>query len=619
MESLESLFYSSITSKNIDKYIKITREEDIRNLPNNAEAKYELLRGNVTSNIVADLSELKGVEDLGDSIKVLAGTKWRDIIGYSPELWSIIDFSVGGTISLGDEGFGYNEFGELANRVTVEAYLNGEKYTGKYKGGIIYAVYIKKENKPLIFKQYSGSEDIVLSKAKSLLSENILPFRDISLIKDNEGTRLIVSYTQVREILVKRYIDGFSATSPFYPELSSIGKYIYMGKTNLQNISFNLLENSKYAYFTFRGNSVYYVISSDVKLNIPSASQEYAFDKFNGCILCGKCVNECPHSYQRGSIVFSPLGFFVLSAIGKEAQVSNCHLCGICEEVCPVDLNIVNLLKQKSALNSKVSNVQLTFPSKKSIILTAISDNLLEDALKLIKYFSLRGVKLGVITLPDPIDKIVKGQINLENARKLLENVDEIITLTPEEAGYLIVLKSVKILDITFAYSMLENIVKPLMEGKKVHFPCFYSEKKFYGCSYEMLNLANNEGYGENKVNAEITLCPLAAKKLGIKSYIDLLNINLDMSDANKLHTEISETLSTLDRVLEDAEWYKEIEPKLYEKIFSEAIDKVLLSKNYFEIFYYYLNMDKLEFKNESIKSLVKNEIEKLLRSSDKD
>jgi len=111
MESLESLFYSSITSKNIDKYIKITREEDIRNLPNNVEAKYELLRGNVTSNIVADLSELKGVEDLGDSIKVLAGTKWRDIIGYSPELWSIMDFSVGGTISLGDEGFGYNEFG----------------------------------------------------------------------------------------------------------------------------------------------------------------------------------------------------------------------------------------------------------------------------------------------------------------------------------------------------------------------------------------------------------------------------------------------------------------------------------------------------------------------------
>lgn len=619
MESLESLFYSSITSKNIDKYIKITREEDIRNLPNNVEAKYELLRGNVTSNIVADLSELKGVEDLGDSIKVLAGTKWRDIIGYSPELWSIMDFSVGGTISLGDEGFGYNEFGELANRVTVEAYLNGEKYTGKYKGGIIYAVYIKKENKPLIFKQYSGSEDIVLSKAKSLLSENILPFRDISLVKDNNGTRLVVSYTQVREILVKRYIDGFSETFPPYPQLSSIGKFIYIGKTNLRNISFDLLKNVKYAYFTFRGNSAYYVVSSDIKLDITSISQEYSLEKFNGCILCGKCVDICPHNYQRGSPIFSPLGFFALSAIGKETYVSNCHLCGICEEVCPVDLNIVDLLRQKSTLNSKVHNVQLTFPSKKSIILTAISDNLLEDALKLIKYFSLRGVKLGVITLPDPLDKVVKGQINLENVRKLLENVDEIITLTPEEARYLIVLKSVKILDITFAYSMLENIVKPLMEGKKVHFPCFYSEKKFYGCSYEMLNLANNEGYGENKVNAEITLCPLAAKRLGIKSYIDLLNINLNISDVYKLHTEISETLSTLDRVLEDAEWYKEIEPKLYEKIFSEAIDKVLLNKNYFEIFYYYLNMDKLEFKNESIKSSVKNEIEKLLRSSDKD
>ncbi|MCY0882346.1 MAG: hypothetical protein OWQ50_00655, partial [Acidianus infernus] len=231
----------------------------------------------------------------------------------------------------------------------------------------------------------------------------------------------------------------------------------------------------------------------------------------------------------------------------------------------------------------------------------------------------LRGIKLGVITLPDPLEKIVKGQINLENARKLLENVDEIITLTPEEARYLIVLKSVKILDITFAYSILENIIRPLMEGKRIHIPCFYSEKEFYGCSYEMLNLANNEGYGENKINAEITLCPLAAKRLGIKSYIDLLNINLDISDVYKLHTEISETLSSLDRVLEDAEWYKEIEPKIYEKIFLDAIDKVLLSKNYFEIFYYYLNIDKLEFKNERIKSSVKNEIEKLLRSSNKD
>ncbi|MUM65233.1 4Fe-4S dicluster domain-containing protein [Acidianus infernus] len=619
MESLESLFYSSIISKNIDKYIKITKEEDIKNLPNNVNAKYELLRGNVTSNIVADLSELKGVEDLGDSIKVLAGTKWRDVISYSPELWSVMDFSVGGTISLGDEGFGYNEFGELANRVTVEAYLNGEKYTGKYRGGIIYAIYIKKENKPLIFKQYSGSEDIVLSKVKSLLSENVLPFRDISLIKDNNGTRLVVSYTQVREILVRRYISGFSEAPHLYPQLSSIGKFIYIGKTDLLNISSDLLKNTKYAYFTFRGNSAYYVVSSDIKLDITSISQEYSIEKFNGCILCGKCVDTCPHSYQRNSPVFSPLGFFVLSTIGKETYVSNCHLCGICEEVCPVDLNIVDLIKQKSTLNSKVPNVQLTFPSKKSIILTAISDNLLEDALKLIKYFSLRGIKLGVITLPEPLEKIVKGQINLENARKLLENVDEIITLTPEEARYLIVLKSVKILDITFAYSILENIIRPLMEGKRIHFPCFYSEKEFYGCSYEMLNLANNEGYGENKINAEITLCPLAAKRLGIKSYIDLLNINLDISDVYKLHTEISETLSTLDRVLEDAEWYKEIEPKIYEKIFLDAIDKVLLSKNYFEIFYYYLNIDKLEFKNERIKSSVKNEIEKLLRSSNKD
>ncbi|BDC18426.1 4Fe-4S dicluster domain-containing protein [Acidianus sp. HS-5] len=615
MESLESLFYSSVTSKNIDKYIKITSEDDIKNLPSNTDAKYEHLRGNVSSNAIADLSELKGIQDLGDSIKVLAGTKWRETIRYSPELWSLLDFSVGGTISLGDEGFGYNEFGEIVNKLSVEAYLNGEKYVGKYKGGIIYAVYIKKENKPLKFKGYSASEDVIVAKVKSLLSENVLPFRDISVIKDNSGSRLVVSYTQIREILVKRYIDGFSDFSPFYPELSNFGKFLYIGKTELRNISSDLLKNAKYAYLTFRGSSVYYIISSDTDLKI-SSGQVYSFDKFSGCVLCGRCVEVCPHSYQRDSLVFSPLGFFTLSSIGKETEVSNCHLCGICEDVCPVDLNIVDSLKKKSTLNGKTPNIQLNLPSEKSIVLTAISDQLLEDALKIMKYFSLRGVKLGIITLPDPLDKIVKGEINTDNAKKLLEVVDEAITLTPEEARYLIPLKSIKILDITFAYSMLENNIKSLMKDRKVHYPCFYSNGKFYGCSYEMLNLANKEGYSNNKIDAEITLCPLAAKRLGIKSYIDLLNINLDTSDIDKLHNEFNEMLSTLDKVLVDAEWYKEIEPSLYDKIFIESIDKIIQSKNYFDIFYYYLNMDKLSYKNESVKQLIKNEIEKSLRSS---
>src|SRR4029079_5220690 len=71
------------------------------------------------------------------------------------------------------------------------------------------------------------------------------------------------------------------------------------------------------------------------------------------CIRCGACLNACPvyqqiggHAY--GSVYPGPIGAVItpqLSGIGKSAQVPYASsLCGACREVCPVKIDIPELL-----------------------------------------------------------------------------------------------------------------------------------------------------------------------------------------------------------------------------------------------------------------------------------
>ncbi|MEM4138718.1 MAG: 4Fe-4S ferredoxin, partial [Sulfolobaceae archaeon] len=108
-----------IKIKNIDEFSKLTGEETPR---------YDFIRGE-EGEVIADLIDLRGIEDLGDRIRVLPGTKWRDVINFSPEIFGNLDFSVGGDVHFNEPVFGFNEFGEIRNRVEVEAIINGKSYT----------------------------------------------------------------------------------------------------------------------------------------------------------------------------------------------------------------------------------------------------------------------------------------------------------------------------------------------------------------------------------------------------------------------------------------------------------------------------------------------------------
>ncbi|ARM74922.1 4Fe-4S dicluster domain-containing protein [Acidianus manzaensis] len=605
-------FFSTLTNYNVKKVITVKSEDDVKNNFVNSAPIYDFFRASkVQGETILDFTSLKGVDDLGNSIRVLAGTSWKDVIKYNPEIYLPFDFSVGGSIYFNESGFGFNEFGDFSSRVEVDAYLNGEKYTGKYKGGIIYSVYIKKENKPFKIMKISGDSKFVISRTKSLLSNSPLPFRDISIVKNEDKTSLVVSYPEIREILVKRYLQGFSTGDQIFFTAKKY-KYIYIGKTKLDSLNSDELEKANYAYISLRNNDAFYVILSDIELRVESV---FPHLNFNGCIACGNCVEVCPHSSQNNSLMFSPIGFYVLSNKSEENIVANCHMCELCEEVCVADLNIVNALKNKAKLKSVSPSLNINIPQSKSIVITAISESFIKEIFELIKFLSLKGLKLGIITIDEPLDKLIKGDIDKEKMKKILEGVDEIITLTPEESYYLQILKSVKIIEITFAYYLLNNILNESIKNMKIHYPCFYSGSKYSGCSYELLNIINGEGYGNVLPKADISLCPLASKKLGIKSYVDLLGVNIDTTISDKIYSEVLKNLDSLNQIIDDLSWYKEVNPNVFDEVIVRAIMSALEDKEYFDLLFFYMNLNKYSF-NEEIKNKVTNIVQGLLFGS---
>jgi len=77
-----NLLYSqlSLTRKSSiipERVITVKSEEDLKNITE-AVARYEYFRGS-EGKVIADLTELRGIEETDDKLKVLAGTPWRDV------------------------------------------------------------------------------------------------------------------------------------------------------------------------------------------------------------------------------------------------------------------------------------------------------------------------------------------------------------------------------------------------------------------------------------------------------------------------------------------------------------------------------------------------------------
>jgi ferredoxin len=591
-------------------------------------ARYDFIRG-MEGEFIVNLTELRGVSDLGDRIEVLPGTKWSDIIKYSPEVYGNLDFSVGGDVCFNEPVFGFNEFGEITNRVEVEALNENGVYTGKYRGGIIRKVIIRKETKKIIYMRniYDLTNlNEIIDKLKFWFSLGIPPFRDIILFKEKDKIVFQVAFPESRRTLVQKYIDEFKEDIPYFEGLRIKHRYLYSGYSNLFDLEKVLpyLKDSEYWSIRVGRRKLYFFVLSNKPLALPiqlsqycSFSQEYyGLD----CIACGKCVEVCPHKDQVGMISYSPLGFYFLSNLGFEKEVANCHMCGKCDSVCPVKLDIVESLKKSSNINGdKELKFKIDLPLKKVIVITPISQNMIKRIIKSFIFLREKGYKVGILSLNLSTDKIVKGKLEDENILNKLTGIDEIITVTPEEFYYLSVIKARKIVEISY----IEDYVVPEIKNlntMKVHEPCFLSTKMedigimVKECSHVFLDFINNED-NIKRIDAEITLCPFTAQRLGIRTPLDIV---VELDDYENLAENaleiISKKIIESDKILSDASWYKDLAPEVYNKLIKDLFSSIISSideKSLISL-YFYLSLNPLKDEiSEAIKSILNEYLSK--------
>jgi len=621
-----NLLYSqlSLTRKSSiipERVITVKSEEDLKNITEGV-ARYEYFRGS-EGRVIADLTELRGVEETDDKLRVLAGTPWRDVKDKKPEIFGNLDFSVGGSVEYGDAGFGFNEFRFIKDRVEVEAYLNGNKYVGKYKGGVIYAVLVRKENKELITKSYETNDfDALYYMLKSWFSVTFPPFRDITVQwKDGKFT-LNVSYTKLREILLSDFVKNFYEEEIIYEDASFPHKYRYFGLVDFSKLLElkERIKKSKQAILRMNFNRVYFSIYSDTFLSFPETelfptSDTIEENKLNGCIMCGKCVEVCPYSEYRGSPVYSPLGFYALQALDSAVQI-NCHMCGKCVEVCPAKLDILSDISKTATYNiQQVENKRVKeLNYKREIIITPISSGLEDRILKSLLYLHSKGSIMGIKYLDINIQDLVRGRVDWKELAKQFNGVSQLITITPEEYYYLQPLKNYAILDINYIeeYTIIDEEIKK----EELHVPCYLRnfEKKIKPskCSYAFLDILNNTNI-KSDIKAKVTLCPFTAKKLNIITPLDLLIPQINKEAVKLITSKIKKNLEDSSKILDDAKWYIGVADSVYNELSNKMYDAGLRTLQPEELIMLYFYLDSLEDFTEEEKKVIGEKIAQLL------
>lgn len=545
---MAGIIYSAISrTRRVSPPQEVVVVRNPQDLTRDGTPRYEYFRGEEGKRIL-DLTDFRGVEDLGDRLRILPGTPWRDLMKYSVEIYGLEDLAVGGSVHFDDAGFGFNEFGSIRRRVEVEAVLEGKMYSGQYKGGVISAVIVRKDPRPLSYMKLERSFDFVINRVKMWYSAGIPPFRDITVTRKGDTANLFVSFPLARGELLKDKVDDMTSVRPYS---FGTGNYMYryFGSIKTMDIDTDTFAGAEEVILFVRKDVTKFVLLSNKPLNLSLNFEPFSDtgerDLFSGCILCGKCVNICPHADQRGDKDFSPLGFFVSSVDGNQSNYANCNFCGKCDEVCPVSLNIVDRLKKKAQPKELTLNFSLNLPSRKSIVITPISMGLVNEALKVMQYFHSMGMKLGIVTLNVPLSTLIKGgEINLPSG------VEEIYVLTPEESFYLLQSKPRNVTDVLFVFDVLPKEVRNNVISKKVHKTCMYrgnitGDDK---CSFAFLEMINGEPSGRSAVNSQVTICPIASKRLGIPSYIEELG-NVDIGNVNEALSELQSLLKKITKL----------------------------------------------------------------------
>ncbi|QGA55143.1 4Fe-4S dicluster domain-containing protein [Sulfolobus sp. E5-1-F] len=605
----------NVEVKNVIKY-----SEGVSILPN-AVPRYEYFRGIEGENVI-DFIDYRGIDDLGDKLRVKAGTKWKEVLEkYKVEFWSNIDFAVGGSVYFNDPITGFNEFAKINGRVEVDAYLDGKYYSGRYKGGIIINVYLKKEDKEIVYKRLDGELSKLIPIIKSWYASRIPVFREVSLVKKGMESYILVSYPKIREVLVQKLLlDGFyDEISPIIEQLEY--KYWYLGYSSLNDLEniINLVKESQMSIIRFRKDEIAFSIYSDRRLESIGNTLEYSTTEgeglFNGCILCGKCVSVCPYGEQTNDVFHTPLGFYSISYFEKDNDLANCHICGLCEEVCPVRLDITKELRKAAKLN-QIPPKNL-FKGIKSdlnsvLVITSLSEELKDQIIKSFIYLIKKGKRVSLFYMAQDFSKLVKDEPSLEELFKF----QEIYTITPEEYFYLQRLKKRSVVDIYNLQLLAMNDLK--INKNDLHIPCLLRSElndSNFTCSNVFLNILNNKDNINRNIKKKITLCPLTARELHIKTPIDLLGINLDENYINEFLKKLEIASKDLrEDIEEDLGWYKDIDNKIIDRVYSTLIDGIIKGENIENLVLLYFKLDSMNL-DENIKEILTNKLTKIIFS----
>ncbi|WP_229768271.1 4Fe-4S dicluster domain-containing protein [Sulfodiicoccus acidiphilus] len=558
--------------------------------------RYEYSRG-VEGEKVADFVELRGVKDLGDRMEVLAGTLWREVLHLNPEVWGNADFSVGGSVYFRDAGFGFNEFGTIDRRVEVKSFVEGKLVEGKYAGGLVYSVTLRKESKDVVHVFKTGNLRELLATVASWYSSSVPPFRDVTLWRGGEWT-LSVSYPRTREVLVRAMVSGMPEGKPPIEEISFPHGSRYFGFTSVQRVLERAddLESASRAFLRFSKAGVAISIYYDGRKAPPAwisladySSPEVNFDTM-GCVMCGRCVYVCPHVQQRSSPAFSPLGVYSLMGTGREGEVSNCHMCGMCESVCPANLKIREILR-KHATPKWTGNLRYAVRAvrERSVVITPISAGLWEYALRAVKFLHGKGVNAGMVTLDVDVKDLVLGRLDTRTLSKELAGVGEIITITPEEYEYLKPLAREMVIEV----NSLESYLGIDLSGRSVHVPCFSGGRNFKACSMGFLDMLNDEG-GSKVIEAEASLCPIAAATMGVKNLMDLAGVQLDDTVFTRLIEGIDSVQARFGELRRDAQWYAEVDGTIHLKFLKALVAPLIKSVSLTEALQLWFNRDRI-------------------------
>ena len=531
--------------------------------------RFEYFRG-VPGEVVYDLTRFRGIVSHDEeSVTVRAGTTWKEVLDKFPDVatFSVLEFSVGGSVYFDDPIFGFNEYKSIRSQVRVKAFSQGKVEEGPYNGGIPIEITLKRSKDELVhYKSDLGSASQFMA---TIVDWAPLPhlFRDITFVKKGKEFSLYVSYPTFRADLVARRLASLPGIeerdTPFFESVGSYKRiYWYYGTLQASELGllnqFVNLDNVDMVVRLGRRGTVVLSLYSDSPLNLPPELVLLSFSDMpnkeaftSPCIMCGKCVEVCPHVRLKGGVSFSPLGFYALRPFYDVKEIATCSYCGACEAVCPVNLPILkDFAPFATFVEVKGPGISSSETSEEVLLVTDISSSLEEEVKLALVFLRSKGVNVKPYYYSKPLKDLLLRKVEENVVEKDLSFAKKIYVVTPEE--YRVLKNYLKDKEVILVQELALNDLKG---SYKVHRGCYY-DLRTDNCSYAFLDLMSGRKT-EKKLDFNVSLCPFTANKLNITTPLRLLLGSKITKYQGKISPIIEMYRNLIKKYKEELEWYE--------------------------------------------------------------